>query len=65
MTKVEAAMALIRAIDAMRAEVSEASADLLLAALDGLLLLPEAETEPSPMTEAHAEPEREVYGWMR
>lgn len=64
MNKVEAAVALIRAIDAFRAETSEANADDLLAALDGLLLLPEAETDPKPEP-VREEPEREVYGWMR
>lgn len=61
--KVEAALAIVRAIDAMRAEVSEANADALLSALDDLLLLPETETQPTPPPPP-AEL-REVYGWMR
>lgn len=61
--KVEAALALVRAIDAMRGEVSEANADALLAALDALLLLPESETAPTEAPEP--EPLPEVYGWMR
>ena len=61
--KVEAALALVRAIDVMRAEVSEANADALLSALDDLILLPDTETEPTP-PQPPAEL-REVYGWMR